>query len=132
MHRSAAGTIARETSLRHARRGSRVSPAAAADAAAATRAAALEASLAAALDSMNVAHAAALADSAVALRQFRRGSTPLAVAAYLDSVALRFSALANAEGWAAAERCFERSLEIKQRAKSVKLFGQPLPPLIGN
>lgn len=82
----------------------------------AARAESLEAALAGALDSLSITRAAALADSGVSLRELRPGLTPLALAAYLDSLGLRFSALSTNDGWAAAERYFRRSLDLKQRA----------------
>jgi CHAT domain-containing protein/tetratricopeptide (TPR) repeat protein len=74
----------------------------------------LEARFAAALDSGRADHALAIADSILRSREARKAK-PLDVAGCADSLALGLFALGTPEGWQAAEKLFERSLEIRKK-----------------
>ncbi len=69
-----------------------------------------------ALNAGDISRGEALADSAESLRRARPGAEPMAVAAFIDSVAIQFFSLGNEAGWAAAHRRFERSLALKEKS----------------
>ncbi len=94
------------------RRGDAVRPATPPDVA---RADSLAARFGAALDAGRVAPALAFADSAIALRESRR-LPALAIASFIDSLAIGFFGLGMPDGWAAAEGLFTRSLTLKEQA----------------
>jgi len=79
------------------------------------RAESLATRLGSALDAGLIAPALACADSLVMLRESRHVPT-LAVAAFADSLAMRFFGVGTPDAWAAAEQLFMRSLALKEQA----------------
>jgi CHAT domain-containing protein len=91
-------------------------PSAAALATVSSRAAALDARLAAHLAAGRVPSAVAVAESLARERTRRGAGRPLAVASYLDTLGLRFLASGVPEGWQAARGFFSRALALRESA----------------